>query len=412
MDGVTSRVAVRILMVVVVAGALTSCSGVADKTRTVVKNLNPVNWFGDDDDEDENKKKPLVVEKRDAKQKAYPKLGSVPVRPKKSSPEAETQRIAKGLSADTQNARYSDQQLRQSASVFGGNLRPPSTINRGRPIDEPKRVTTIAPPSVKRDGESQAARSSLTSPRRGIVPPAIRPPATVAPPSPIARPSRVKAPKAIRNAMQAQTPSVNSDSLASPGVERVGSPIVRQTRTTTSATPVGRPLKSPKAPPLATPVGRPMNERTVPFQPPVAARVSSVPRGTPNTEPLAEQLKSLQVGIIYFGDGSSRLSAEDVSILRAVSDIFRQTGGKVRVIGHSSMGAQAFASSHRDSVNYRMSLKRANVVARELIRQGIPAADVDVIAQGDRAPAYAETSRAGAAYNRRAEIFIDYLERS
>ena len=55
-----------------------------------------------------------------------------------------------------------------------------------------------------------------------------------------------------------------------------------------------------------------------------------------------------------------------------------------------------------------MSLRRANAVADELIRHGVPRQSVEVIAEGDRAPAYEESSRTGAAYNRRTEIFIDY----
>ena len=98
--------------------------------------------------------------------------------------------------------------------------------------------------------------------------------------------------------------------------------------------------------------------------------------------------------------------------MRAITDVFRRTGGKVRVVGHSSMGSPQVSPAQRESVNYRMSLKRANAVASGLIRNGIPADSVEVIAEGDRAPVYAETSQIGAAYNRRAEIFIDYLDRS
>ncbi len=97
--------------------------------------------------------------------------------------------------------------------------------------------------------------------------------------------------------------------------------------------------------------------------------------------------------------------------MRAVTDVFRQTGGKVMVVGHSSMGAPRFSAAQREAVNYRMSLKRANAVASRLIRNGISADSVEVIAKGDRAPVYAETSQTGAAYNRRAEIFIDYPDR-
>jgi flagellar motor protein MotB len=95
-----------------------------------------------------------------------------------------------------------------------------------------------------------------------------------------------------------------------------------------------------------------------------------------------------------------------------VTGAFQQMGGRVRVIGHSSMGAWTLNSLRREAVNFKMSMKRANAVAKELIRQGIPPENMEVVAEGDRYPVYAETSQVGAAHNRRTEIFIDYLERS
>ena len=51
----------RFLGVVTLGAALVGCSGAGDTTRKVVKNLNPVNWFGDG--EEEKKKKPLQAGK-------------------------------------------------------------------------------------------------------------------------------------------------------------------------------------------------------------------------------------------------------------------------------------------------------------------------------------------------------------
>jgi len=165
---------------------------------------------------------------------------------------------------------------------------------------------------------------------------------------------------------------------------------------------------------VATPIGGSLNERTVALRPPNPASVSRSTSAPVAPVPQSSQgvQKSLQVGTIYFGDGSAKLSTQDRSILQAVTDVFGQMGGRVRVIGHSSMGARTFNSAQREAVNFKMSLKRANAVANELIRQGIPPENVEVVAEGDRAPVYAETSQTGAAYNRRTEIFIDYLERS
>ena len=86
---------------------------------------------------------------------------------------------------------------------------------------------------------------------------------------------------------------------------------------------------------------------------------------------------------------------------------FGQTGGKIRVVGHSSMGANTSSASRQEEVNLGMSLRRANAVADELIEHGVPRQSVGN-RRGDRAPAYEESSRTGAAYNRRTEIFIDY----
>ena len=469
----------RLVTVAVVFGTLAACSSAGDTARTVVKNLNPVNWF--DDDEQDKNKKPLAAEKQNASSKSFPKLGSVPARPKRPSPEAETKHIAEGLAADTSNARYTDQHLRQSTAVFGGNAQPPSTVRPSGPIARPT--------AIRRPAQPPAVAPPHTARRDGILrPPAIRPPAAsrrsvalpkprvssmapsrveattpseqssaplVAPP-PVKAPAlaRISPPPAVASTAVAQpsvkvptlanvpppplSPRVSAAPSASPGkvqpptlakilapspqavsvnrqraVAPVAAPLATRAQVpTVVATPVAEPRQAPKPPPAAVPIGGPISQRIVSLQPPAAARVSPASPARSSSANSIETLKTVQVGTIYFGNGSSGLSSEDVSILRAVTDVFRRTGGKVRIVGHSSMGPPQFSPAQRESVNYRMSLKRANAVASELIRNGIPADSVEVIAEGDRAPVYAETSHIGAAYNRRVEIFIDYLDRS
>jgi len=55
---------------------------------------------------------------------------------------------------------------------------------------------------------------------------------------------------------------------------------------------------------------------------------------------------------------------------------------------------------------FAKSQARANGVARELIREGVPASHVLVEAVGDSQPVYYESMPQGEAGNRRAEIFI------
>ena len=442
----TARLCVRVLVVIAVCGVAVSCSSAGDTTRTVVRNLNPVNWFGDEDED--KQKKPLAAGKPSATQKAFPKLGAIPGRPKRLSPEEQTKEIAEGLAADTANARYSDQQLRQSTAVFGGQPRPPSTITPSRPVTRPATVRRQASPSVARAVSPTIIRSVAPPTAKTVAPPpAIRPPVVrapsvrapvVQPPAPVANqgivspPTVVRTPFAVRAPTVAPAPSVarppavvRAPTIAPPPPVRVAGaarqPAVTRPTIPVSrpaapsfATPVGQPNQAPKPPPVATPIGGSLNERTVTLRPPNPASVSPSTSAPLAPVPQSSQgvQKSFQVGTIYFGDGSAQLSTQDRSILRAVTDVFGQMGGRVRVIGHSSMGARTFNSSRREAVNFKMSLKRANAVANELIRQGIPRENLEVVAEGDRAPAYAETSQIGAAHNRRTEIFIDYLEGS
>ena len=137
----------RLVAVAIVFGTLAACSSAGDTARTVVKNINPVNWFADD--EDDKNKKPLAAGKENASSKSFPKLGSFPARPKRPSLEAETKQIAEGLAADTSNARYTDQQLRQSSAVFGGNAQPPSAVRTSGPLARPLAIRRpTQPPTV------------------------------------------------------------------------------------------------------------------------------------------------------------------------------------------------------------------------------------------------------------------------
>jgi len=468
----------RLLVVMTLGAALVGCSSAGDTTRKVVKNLNPVNWFGED--EDDKEKKPLQTAKGSTARKSYPRLGDVPSRPKKPTPEEQTQEIAEGLAADTQNAKYSDQQLRQSAAVFGGRGQPQRTIQRSQPVPvarpavrapTPRVSRSVAPPVVRPPTASSPSTvrapqpvrpPSPTTQSRAVKPPSstrisappppVAPPPLVrrpnaastakptAPPRPLAAPpapraaritppppvtassapadSRVQAPVAARPTLAPPPPpkvtprAAQAPAVRAPTVARAPAPTAAQSArapTRAFATPVGRPSTKAKPPPTPQPLRGPAGAQTVAVAPPRPVQLS---RAEPTNSPQATVPKSVQVGTIYFGDGSARLSGEDVSIIAAVTQAFGQTGGKIRVVGHSSMGANTLSPTRREEINFKMSLRRANAVANELIRHGVPRENVEVIAEGDRAPAYEESSQTGAAYNRRAEIFIDYRERS
>jgi hypothetical protein len=112
----------------------------------------------------------------------------------------------------------------------------------------------------------------------------------------------------------------------------------------------------------------------------------------PAGEPLA---------IIYFADASSKLDARARGVLRQVADIYRAQGGKLRVVGHASIGG-----GDATALNDKLSYQRAEAVARALMAAGVKPAAIEMAGYGTSHPIYAETAATGAAGNRRAEIFL------
>ena len=112
--------------------------------------------------------------------------------------------------------------------------------------------------------------------------------------------------------------------------------------------------------------------------------------------------------VVFFpGDGVS-LSPEARSQVREVVAQFRQGGsqGYIRVVGHSSSRTGDMSPEKHMEIIFRKSQQRADAVAQELIRAGVPANKVLVEAVGDTEPVYYESMPKGEEGNRRAEIFL------
>ncbi|PIE14927.1 MAG: cell envelope biogenesis protein OmpA [Rhodobacterales bacterium] len=95
----------------------------------------------------------------------------------------------------------------------------------------------------------------------------------------------------------------------------------------------------------------------------------------------------------FFATDSARISRSGQARLR---DFFSKTGATAYIIaGHTDSRAS-------DEYNMRLSLRRANAVAR--VAQGTGARIVDVRGYGERMPAAANNTAGGMAKNRRVEI--------
>lgn len=110
--------------------------------------------------------------------------------------------------------------------------------------------------------------------------------------------------------------------------------------------------------------------------------------------------------MVRFRMGSSSIDANDRRQIAEVVQTYRNRGGAIRVEGHASSRTRDMPPVQHHLVNFDVSLNRANAVASELIRQGVPAEAVFVAAMSDSQPIYYEVMPAGEAGNQRVEIYF------
>jgi outer membrane protein OmpA-like peptidoglycan-associated protein len=131
------------------------------------------------------------------------------------------------------------------------------------------------------------------------------------------------------------------------------------------------------------------------------------PYATPTVASYGQQAYGGQpVGLIYFGEGSSRLSSDDMSVLKQIAEMQRASGGVVHVVGHASMGTGTMDQTRHQQANQRVSEARANAVAQQLMEYGVPRDAIQTAAAGDTRPLHSEAMPSGEAANRRAEVYL------
>ena len=111
--------------------------------------------------------------------------------------------------------------------------------------------------------------------------------------------------------------------------------------------------------------------------------------------------------IIKFGHGGVGLTRSARQMTARIAKQAKERGGYVRVVGHASQRTGSMDYGQHQKVNFNISFDRANAVARELLRRGVPADRIIVEAVGDTQPIYYEFMPDGEAQNRRAEIFLE-----
>lgn len=111
-----------------------------------------------------------------------------------------------------------------------------------------------------------------------------------------------------------------------------------------------------------------------------------------------------RIATLFFEDGSSAFTADDREVLRAVADLYRQSGGAIRIEGHASRPTRARDRVQHNLINYDVSGDRGDRVAQELVRLGVPAGRIMITVLSDNAPEYAGGGDEAA--NRRVVLYL------
>jgi outer membrane protein OmpA-like peptidoglycan-associated protein len=445
----------RFSLVLGLAAGVSACSTISD--------LDPTGLLGGSSDSapasqfpaDQADQAPTASS--DQAQGTTPDLASLPARP--AAPSAsDQQQAAQSLASDGAQARYSADALRGGteaaappptasdvaptaaqrllgtapSSSSASDAPPPTAEAAPAPRAAPAPQQMAATPQLPEGAQPAPAVAAIRPAPANVQTAALAPSATAA--SPVG-PSAMSAPEvAPASASQSATAPAPRREPAVPANTPVRAGAMAQSTLSDAA--LGfRPSAAPPLDPSVTDfVAAPIVARyhetasgtavaTASAAPAVPAVPSSSARRSGESGPVVANLNAISgagasvaamnggvapTAIVYFpGDGTA-LSAAAKAQVRSAAERFKTSGGEgaVRVVGHaSSRTADMPVEKHLETI-FDKSQARANAVAQELIKDGVPASKVLIDAVGDSQPIYYESMPQGEEGNRRAEIFV------
>lgn len=365
-----------------------------------------------------------------------PNLASVPPRPEPSTTAAERRSVESSLSADRDNARYTDEQLRgrTSTSVAAAppapRIPPPPAASSEVPAAAPRtpvergevpppaaaapaRVTTPARTAAA-PSPSQPQPSAVSRPIPSIVqqPAAPSPSPLTSPPVPT-MPTRgvaaaAPAPASVPGAQYAVTAPLPNRPMSLDEVFRqqlqasarpslAGAPQYMAPQT--------QPVAAPPQPPNARPAGAAavLSDGSTalagggPFAQPTIVAMgggtapSTAPALSPGSAAAPSRLAMAtfpgsRLATVRFDEGSARLSRDDSQALQQAAEMAKARNARLRVVGFASAdSARGGATERLKLANFNISMDRAEAVARELVRLGVNPASIAVEAKPEAA---------------------------
>ena len=376
----------------------------------------------------------------DASTPTTPDLASVPDKPTGTTAPDEQKEVADSLAADRARANYSADALRGGTEAAAA---PPG------PADTTTTVADATPPQpLPAASPTPAASPAPAAPGPGASPalsggteaaPAAVPSDSGAAPSPAPALPVASAPMAPPPGTQPAVPAVPGSGQV-PGTpptrmsdaqlgfkpstapaldasisQFVAQPIIARYQQTASNAGIATNATAPTGDSAvaAVPPGR--HGRNVAMGGPetmggsVVANLDALNNGNASTPSVyANPAGMPPAAVVMFPGDGTRLTAAGRERVRAAVAEFQSRGGTgfIKVIGHaSSRTANMPVEKHLVAI-FDKSQQRANAVAAEIIRDGVPASRVLVEAVGDSQPVYYESMPQGEEGNRRAEIFI------
>jgi outer membrane protein OmpA-like peptidoglycan-associated protein len=370
---------------------------------------------------------------------AFPTAIAVPDRPETTTAAAR-QKTAQGLVADRENAQYTDDEIRRDETVQVAAIAPaprPAPAQQlaqapARPsLLESRRVAPRGTAATAAAGDTLESRRTITSGRATTAAPARVAPRvvgrraqapTVVPTAPVAvarAPARVvPAPAAAPVVVQAPRPRLVLPAqpivAVAPGqtvVSQTFARLLQDSASTVSTAPANASFSLPSAAPIqagessVSPIVRDT------YNAALVATSRSITR-TASAQPVAFQGQAASGSAavtVQFGHDSAGLPRAGGATVRQVAEQYKARGGVIRVVGHASSETKNMPVVEHNLANFKVSLDRAQTVANELIRLGVPPDAIFVEARGASDPAFFESMPAGAAGNRRVEIFLDFF---
>jgi outer membrane protein OmpA-like peptidoglycan-associated protein len=431
--GGVKKICARVMVVGMVAFGASACSSVPDW-------VDPTNWFGDGPGDNE----------RAAGE--TPDLASIPDRPAPASTSDEQQQVAQSLAADRATAKYSADALRGGTEAAAAPPPPPSAQASNdvappnpSPSTAPAPTAAAVPPPAPSNETVASNESAPSAPPTSsdltsngevntIPPPA--PEQNTPPPATTADSSFQVAPPPGATQLPPAAPSPSNTMAAAPP------PPPTSSMTMVSPSDAALGFKPSMAPPLDANIGQFVPPPLVARYAQTAGQSGTMPtrmatemsapvhskRGVGGPEHMSgavvANLDALQAPsqattysavqgvqpasvVLFPGDGTL-LNASAKAQVRAAVDAFKASGGQgfVRIVGHASSRTSNMPLEKHLELIFNKSQDRANAVAKEVIREGVPANRVLVEAVGDSQPVYYESMPQGEDGNRRAEIYL------